>query len=73
VRSREALGADHPALRAGFAAWVLARRPLFALDRIVAATLALTFSAVTTAGAATLAMTRDGVGTWRPPAGSAWR
>jgi hypothetical protein len=33
----------------GFAVLALARRPLFAVDRIVAATLALVFSAVTTA------------------------
>jgi hypothetical protein len=46
---------------AGFAAWALARRPLFALDRIVAGTLALTFSALTTAGAVALAVTRGSV------------
>jgi hypothetical protein len=45
----------------GYAVWALARRPLFALDRIVAATLALTFSASTTAGAVALAMARGGV------------
>jgi hypothetical protein len=45
---------------AGFATWALARRPLFALDRIVAGTLALTFSALTTGGALALAATRSG-------------
>jgi len=44
---------------AGFAVWALARRPLFALDRIVAAMLALIFSTLTTAGAVALAVTRD--------------
>jgi hypothetical protein len=40
----------------GFAVWVLARRPLFAVDSVVAATLALTFSTVTSAGAAATAV-----------------
>src|SRR5688500_1004535 len=36
---------------AAFAAWALARRPLFAVDRVIAATLAVGFSLLTTVGA----------------------
>jgi hypothetical protein len=43
---------------AGFAGWVLARRPLFAVDRVIAAWLAVTFSALTTLGMVTMALTR---------------
>jgi hypothetical protein len=43
---------------AGFAAWALARRPLFAVDRVIAAWLAVTFSALMTLGMVTIALTR---------------
>ena len=43
---------------AGFAAWALARRPAFAVDRVVAASLALAFSTLTTVAAAVVALTR---------------
>jgi hypothetical protein len=49
---------------AGFAGWALARRPLFALDRVVAGLLALAVSALTTAGAVALAVARGGTGLW---------
>lgn len=43
---------------AAFAGWALARSPLFALDRVIAAWLAVTFSALTTLGMVTVALTR---------------
>jgi hypothetical protein len=43
---------------AGFAGWALARRPLFAIDRLVAAWLAVTFSALMTLAMVTVALTR---------------
>jgi hypothetical protein len=43
---------------AGFAGWALARRPLFAVDRVIAAWLAVTFSALMTLGMVTIALTR---------------
>jgi hypothetical protein len=43
---------------AGFAGWALARRPLFAIDRVIAAWLAVTFSALTTLAMVTIALTR---------------
>jgi hypothetical protein len=43
---------------AGFAAFALIRRPLFALDRVIAATLAVTFSTLLTVGTVVLAATR---------------
>ena len=43
---------------AGFAGWALARRPLFAVDRVIAAWLAVTFSALMTFGMVTIALTR---------------
>ncbi|MET8322221.1 hypothetical protein [Micromonospora sp. NPDC005189] len=43
---------------AGFAGWALARRPLFAVDRVIAAWLAVTFSALTALGMVTVAVTR---------------
>lgn len=42
-----------------FAAWALARRPLFAVDRVIAACLAVGFSALTTIGAAAVASARS--------------
>jgi hypothetical protein len=48
-----------------FAAWALARRPLFAVDRLIAATLALTFTALTTIGTVAVAWSRSStVGVW---------
>jgi hypothetical protein len=44
---------------AGFAGWVLARRPLFAVDRVIAGWLAVTFSALMTLGMVTVAFTRS--------------
>ncbi|MFI5934429.1 hypothetical protein [Actinoplanes sp. NPDC051494] len=44
----------------GFAAWTLARRPLFALDRVVAGWLATGFTGLVTAGSVVLAATRSG-------------
>ncbi|WP_162907858.1 hypothetical protein [Allorhizocola rhizosphaerae] len=44
---------------AGFAAWALARRPLFAIDRLVAAALAVGFSVLTTIGAVAIALARS--------------
>ncbi|WNV84692.1 hypothetical protein [Umezawaea sp. Da 62-37] len=44
---------------AGFGAYTVIRRPLFAVDRIIAAALALTFSTLMTAGTVVLALTRD--------------
>jgi hypothetical protein len=41
-----------------FAGWALARRPLFALDRVVGAWLAVTFSTLTTLGMVTIAVSR---------------
>jgi multisubunit Na+/H+ antiporter MnhG subunit len=43
---------------AAFAAWALIRRPLFAVDRVAAASLALTFSTLLTAGMVVIALTR---------------
>jgi hypothetical protein len=43
---------------AGFAGWALVRRPLFAVDRVIAGWLAVTFSALTTLGMVTVALTR---------------
>jgi hypothetical protein len=48
---------------AAFATWVLVRRPLFAVDRVVAAALACGFSALTTIAAIAVASARSG-----PPA-----
>ncbi|MEV1329214.1 hypothetical protein AB0J20_06525 [Micromonospora costi] len=45
---------------AGFAGWALARRPLFAVDRVIAAWLAVTFSALMTLGMTTIALARAG-------------
>jgi hypothetical protein len=45
---------------AGFAGWALARRPLFAVDRMIAAWLAVTFSALMTLGMVTIVLTRAG-------------
>ncbi|WP_431924852.1 hypothetical protein [Micromonospora wenchangensis] len=45
---------------AGFAGWALARRPLFAVDRVVAAWLAVTFSVLMTVGMVTVAVMRAG-------------
>ena len=45
---------------AGFAGWALARRPLFAIDRVIAGWLAVTFSALTTLGMVAIALTRAG-------------
>ncbi|PRY41718.1 transmembrane transport protein [Umezawaea tangerina] len=41
-----------------FATYTLIRRPLFALDRVIAATLALTFTTLLTTGTTLLALTR---------------
>jgi len=43
---------------AGFAAWALVRRPLFAVDRVIAAWLAVTFSTLMTVGLVAVAATR---------------
>ncbi|MGB2572099.1 hypothetical protein ACPFP2_27180 [Micromonospora citrea] len=43
---------------AGFAGWALARRPLFAVDRVIAAWLAVTFSALAALGMVTIALSR---------------
>jgi hypothetical protein len=43
---------------AGFAGWALARRPLFAIDRLIAAWLAVTFSALMTLAMVTVALMR---------------
>jgi hypothetical protein len=45
---------------AGLAGWALARRPLFAIDRVLAAALALCFSTLWTVWAAALAWSRGG-------------
>ncbi|WDZ86411.1 hypothetical protein [Micromonospora cathayae] len=45
---------------AGFAGWALARRPLFAVDRVIAAWLAVAFSALMTVGMVTVAVMRAG-------------
>jgi hypothetical protein len=42
-----------------FAAWALARRPMFAADRVIAATLAVVFSGLTTVGAVAIASARS--------------
>jgi hypothetical protein len=42
----------------GFAGWALARRPLFALDRVVAGVLAVVFSTLTTVATTVVALTR---------------
>lgn len=44
----------------GFAGWALARRPLFALDRVIAAWLAVTFSTLFALGMMTIAVSRAG-------------
>lgn len=41
-----------------FAAWALARRPLFAVDRVIAAWLAVTFSTMMTVGTVAVALAR---------------
>lgn len=46
---------------AGLAAWALVRRPLFAIDRVVTATLALILSTVSAAWAAVIAWNRGDV------------
>ena len=43
---------------ASFAGWALARRPLFAVDRVIAAWLGVTFSALMTLGMVTVALMR---------------
>ena len=43
---------------AGFAGWVIARRPLFAIDRLIAGWLAVAFSVLTTLGLPTVAVMR---------------
>jgi hypothetical protein len=43
-----------------FGAWALTRHPLFAVDRVIAGWLAVTFSTLLTAGMLLLALTRDG-------------
>ncbi|QDY07866.1 hypothetical protein FJK98_12370 [Micromonospora sp. HM134] len=45
---------------AGFAGWALARRPLFAVDRVIAAWLAVTFSVLMTVGMVSVAVMRAG-------------
>jgi hypothetical protein len=45
---------------AGFAGWAVTRRPLFALDRVIAAWLAVTFSTLTTLAMVPIALTRAG-------------
>jgi hypothetical protein len=45
---------------ATFGAWALTRHPLFAVDRLIAGWLAVTFSTLLTAGMLLLALTRDG-------------
>jgi len=47
---------------AGLASWALARRPLFAVDRVVAASLALVVSVVSALWGAILAWSRTGLG-----------
>jgi hypothetical protein len=44
---------------AGFAAWALIRRPLFAADRVIAAGLAVAFSASTTIATVAIALARS--------------
>lgn len=44
---------------AAFAAWALARRPLFAVDRLIAAALAVGFSTLTMVGAVAVAIVRS--------------
>jgi hypothetical protein len=44
---------------AAFAGWALARRPLFAIDRLIAAALAVGFSTLTTLGAVAVALARS--------------
>jgi hypothetical protein len=46
---------------AGLAVWALAHRPLFAVDRVIAATLALGFSTLSTVWGAVLAWNRAGL------------
>jgi hypothetical protein len=43
---------------AGFAGWALTRRPLFAIDRVIGAWLAVTFSALMTLSMVTVALMR---------------
>jgi hypothetical protein len=45
---------------AGFAGWALLRPPLFAVDRVIAAWPAVTFSALMTLGMVTIAVARAG-------------
>jgi hypothetical protein len=47
------------AVWAAFAAWALIRRPLFAIDRVIAAALAVVFSALTTVGAVVVSLVRS--------------
>jgi hypothetical protein len=44
---------------AGVAGWTLARRPLFALDRVIAGWLAVTFTTLTTLSTVMVALTRS--------------
>jgi hypothetical protein len=44
---------------AAFSAWALVRRPLFALDRVITATLAVCFSTLTTIGTVAVAAARS--------------
>lgn len=46
---------------AGFAVWVLVRRPVFAVDRMIAGCLALAFSTLGTVGTTVVALTRGSV------------
>jgi hypothetical protein len=49
----------------GFAAYAVVRRPLFAVDRVIAAALAVTFSTLLTAGTVVLAVNRGSTaGVW---------
>jgi hypothetical protein len=45
-----------------FAAWALIRRPLFAVDRVIAATLAVGFTTLTTMGTIAVALSRSSAG-----------
>jgi hypothetical protein len=47
---------------AGFAAWALTRRPMFAVDRLIAAWLAVAFTTLTTIGTVAVAFARGSVG-----------
>ena len=45
---------------AGFAGWALARRPLFAIDRVIASWLAVAFSALVALATVAIALSRAG-------------